>query len=479
MNSRAQRLALTLLWCPVTIACLGNKPSQDTVDSIDTVDSTPDTGAKDTHGNDTAVVSDSGIDTGELVDTVPDTGEFPGALEVMPEVVVGPVEDFAGRWGPYLPHGTQGELAGIVSMYGYETVVFASVITTDFNIDSPDATVAYPPGTLDADTDLDGDGFSDMFIEERMYRGPFEGALAPDVVVGSRTFVSDCNDGFPSEVITTKDVNGDGEPDVVFSNYNDPTGGGRPCPGYAESETPAGAAYILYGPVEAGDDLDAADVVILGNGDFQNLGIALTDVGDTNGDGLSDFQMLARGGSFHVFLFPPPFGPALGLSDAVFEIEDALGSSIGSASGDWNGDGYADIGTPVDTEHDENVFSVALCPCEGSVTPAGLPLRLSPPLGGHATFVAFSSAGDLNNDDRDDLVLGDDISGTTWVLPGGDSGVIDFSSASAYSLPDTIGPWSTLLAGQDFDGDSLNDVLITTDTYEGYLLFFAGADMPF
>lgn len=81
------------------------------------------------------------------------------------------------------------------------------------------------------------------------------------------------------------DVNADGHPDVVVG-----------APGADDgSDTEAGAAYVVYGPVAGTRALSAADLILYGEVKSDAAGTALANVSDTDGDGVDDLLIGAPG----------------------------------------------------------------------------------------------------------------------------------------------------------------------------------------
>jgi VCBS repeat-containing protein len=246
-----------------------------------------------------------------------------------------------------------------------------------------------------------------------------------------------------STVSDAGDINGDGIDDLIIGTPRDNT------------------AYVIFGSASGFDaSLDVSTLdgsngfVVVGTG---QTGFSVSGAGDINGDGIDDFVIgapfedsngqRAAGATYVVFGSSTGFNPLLDLStlDGTngFAINGIYGSTNGnsdrsgwsvSSAGDVNGDGIDDliIGSPfVGSSYDLSIggetyivfgstsgfdASLDLSTLDGTNGFAirGIPSVLG--LGTDRSGWSVSSAGDINADGIDDLIIG---------APGGDQGAVN------------------------------------------------------
>ena len=322
--------------------------------------------------------------------------------------------------------------------------------------------------------DVNGDGFDDLIVGAR-YDDP-NGALSGASFVvfgktdGSAVELSDIEGGTNSggfvingvsaydnsgfSVSSAGDVNGDGFDDLIVGARNDDPNGGN-----------SGASFVVFGKTD-GSAVELSDVesdanldgfVINGVGSLDELGRSVSGAGDVNGDGFDDLIVGAplddpngalSGASFVVF--GKADGSAVELSDVESDTNpggfvingvsgfDQSGFSVSSA-GDVNGDGFDDliVGAPLDDPN--GLFSgasfvvfgktdgsvVELSDIEGDTNSGGFVINGVSE--GDQSGRSVSSAGDVNGDGFDDLIVGapyddpnGDGSGASFVVFGGD-----------------------------------------------------------
>jgi hypothetical protein len=435
--------------------------------------------------------------------------------------------DFNGDGAEDLAVGVPFESVGSVPFAGAVNVLYggqpllAGTRSQLFTQDSPGI-----GGTAEADDsfgrvlavgDFDGDGTDDLAVGvEYETVGSVLAAGAVNVIYGSATglnrgrasqlFTQD-SPGIASTVeahdrfgaaLAADDLDGDGIDELVVGG-----------PFEAVGTVPhAGAVNVIYGSATGlnrgrasklftQDSPGVADTVE----PYDGFGGALT-TGDVNGDGVAD---LAAGSSETVgtvegagavnILFGSPSG--LGGAGQLFtqastgvgsdpETDDQFGSSLGT--GDFDGNGYADLAVGVPNE------SVGAVPAAGVVNvlyggPGGLSgpgsqlfTQATPGIGSEPEVTEFFgqvTAGDFDGDGNDDLAIGVpyetvgpvQAAGAVNILYGGQprlSGI-----GSQLFTQDTAGVGSTVefedafgwtRAAGDFDGDGNDDLAIGAPT---------------
>jgi hypothetical protein len=365
--------------------------------------------------------------------------------------------------------------------------------------------------------DVNGDGFDDIVIGAPLagFRGHYSGSayvvfgsaggFAPSLSLsaldGSNGFRLDGvspEDHAGSAAHSAGDVNGDGFDDVIIGAYNADSDGLH-----------AGSAYVVFGKARGfAPSLNFA--ALNGSNGFRLDGVEAIDIfgrsvdsaGDVNGDGFDDLVIgalnadpngLTSGAAYVVFGRWDGFAATLDVSalngsdgfrlDGTF-LFDSAGQSVSSA-GDVNGDGYDDliVGAPgadfngsrsgsayvVFGRADGFTRSVRLSSLDGENG-----FRLDGVHRDDAAGSSVSSAGDVNGDGFDDLVIsapGADAprtnSGSVYVVFGKEGGFApslslgELDGGDGFRLDglwDRTG-WSVSSAG-DVNGDGFHDLII-------------------
>ena len=266
--------------------------------------------------------------------------------------------------------------------------------------------------------------------------------------LGFRILGAAAGDNSGISVASAGDVNGDGYDDIIIG-----ASGADPS-----SRTDAGTSFVIYGGPTTNTAIDLSSIgtrgfAIIGAASGDNSGCSVASAGDVNNDGYSDVIIGARyadpssrsnAGASYVIYGGPTTNTAIDLSSigtrgfaiigaAAF---DQSGISVSSA-GDVNNDGYDDIiiGAWLSNQSSRSEAGTSYLIYGGSTTNTVLDLA-NIGTRGFAIFGAaaidhsgwsVSSAGDVNNDGYDDIIIGAyeanpssrRDAGTSYVIYGG------------------------------------------------------------
>ena len=380
--------------------------------------------------------------------------------------------------------------------------------------------------------DVNGDGYDDLIIGARgadpnggsaagetyvVHGGAnapgTDGVLDLSTLNGTNGFILtgiDAGDGSGISVSSAGDVNGDGYDDLII-------GANRADPNVAFE---AGETYVVYGGANApGTDgvLDLSTLngtngfILTGIDAGDGSGISVSSAGDVNGDGYDDLIIGAfradpnvafeAGETYVVY-----GGSRVPGTDGVLDLSaldgtngfilngidmfDHSGISVSSA-GDVNGDGYDDliIGAKYADPNGDSSGETYVIHGGANAPGTGGVLDLSALNGANGFILAgidafdqsgysVSSAGDVNGDGYDDLIIGagladpnGDSSGETYIVYGGASapgtdGVLDLStlnSTNGFTLNGTDAGdrfGSSVSSAGDVNGDGYDDLII-------------------
>ena len=333
--------------------------------------------------------------------------------------------------------------------------------------------------------DVDGDGHDDIIVGAADWDDGTSVTGAAYIVYGPLTSDMDVeeggavrikgeanNDDAGEGVAGLGDINNDGFADVIV---------GAPRNDYASPN--AGAAYVMYGPVDENLDMPHADATLLGVSSWGRLGHAVSGAGDVNGDGSDDIMVSAwyesvvgtKEGAVYLFYSAVSGDVSAADADVKFvgaDSQDYLGSTLASA-GDLDGDGHDDLllsAYKLDTNNDDigatYVFNGG--GLSGEIAMSSADARILGEANGDESGTTMVGGGDVNGDGYNDIVIGapkndegGSNAGASYVVFGPISGESDLSMADAKLMGERSGDaagTSVLLA--DLNGDSYGDVIV-------------------
>ncbi len=309
--------------------------------------------------------------------------------------------------------------------------------------------------------DLNGDGYSDVIISARGDSGKvyiyFGGAsmdtIADLVMTGEAT-----NTRFGWSVSGAGDVNGDGYDDFIVGAWGMLGTRGR--------------AYIYFGGASMNN---VADLTITG-ATLENFGRSVSSAGDVNGDGYSDVIVGATGlGRAYIF-----FGGIL--MDTIADVtmirevtSSFFGGSVSSA-GDVNGDGYDDV--IVGAYQYSGSRGRAYIFLGGAPMDSIADLKMT----GEAASINFgesvSSAGDVNGDGYSDIVIGAQMysfsTGRAYIYFGGVSmDTIPDVTMTGEAMNSKFGYWVS--SAGDVNVDGYDDVIVGAMGSTGRAFIYLGS----
>ena len=313
------------------------------------------------------------------------------------------------------------------------------------------------------------------------------------------------------------DVNGDGFDDLIIGAQGaDPNG------------SYSGSSYVVFGK-SSGFNATMNLSSLNGNNGFRLDGVAKLDesghsvsnAGDVNGDGFDDLIIGApnadpdgsgRGSGYVIFGKSSGFGASLNLSSLDgsngFRLDgltnDFNSTGMTSNAGDVNGDGFDDviIGTGRGYSYDSLPATVSYivfgkasgfdAELDVSTLDGSNGFRLDAGIGGGIYANSVSSAGDINGDGYDDLILG--ITHPTLFLGTSIVNYVIFGKASGFNSALTLSSldgsdgfrldgikrgfydYETSVSGAgDINGDGLDDLIISNKDADANNVLHAGS----
>lgn len=297
------------------------------------------------------------------------------------------------------------------------------------------------------------------------------------------------------------DVNGDGFGDLIVG-----------APGATVGGAATGAAYVLYGkasgfaPQLTLGGLDGSNGFKVFNAaetGYANIGYFVAGVGDINDDGIQDFaigapvtQYSPRAGKVYVIFgrtsgFPAKFNLAALDGRNGFVLEGAPGERSGisiAAAGDVNHDGIDDIivggptGYVVFGKHGPCAAKIKLADLNGT---KGFKLT-GPQISLDFTGYTVASAGDMNDDGVDDMLLMHPTLSMAYIVFGRTTGfpasiaMDQLTGTTGVSVAGTGADIGTSAAGVgDVNGDGIDDIMLSSSSgIYRFLVFGRGGAWP-
>jgi len=280
---------------------------------------------------------------------------------------------------------------------------------------------------------------------------------SPEIILPSWTAESNQEGAFfGGSVASAGDVNGDGYDDVVVG-----------ASGYSHDQKGEGCAYLYLG--SASGLAAMYSWVVEGNETATQFGRSVAPAGDVNRDGYGD--VLIGTGNGHAYLYA---GSASGLSAEPSWVAENdqrysyFGWSVASA-GDVNNDTYDDVVIGAYAYDSDEEYEGRAYLYMGSIS--GLSEMPSWIAESNQPYTAFgssvASAGDVNNDGYDEVIIGAYSAGNStededyaYLYMGSASGLSAEPSWIAESdLAGSVFGWSVASAG-DVNNDGCDDVLV-------------------
>ena len=344
--------------------------------------------------------------------------------------------------------------------------------------------------------DVNGDGFADVVIGASLYDNGEENEGRAYVFLGSSSGLAlgaawtgeadQANAAFGVAVSSAGDVDGDGYDDVLIGAM-----------GYNDGLVIGGQTYLYQGSSSGLASVAAWTASnSAGGGSFGN---AVSSAGDVNGDGYDDVVVGEYGNSANAgqegraYIY---MGSATGLEtspawtqDPTNQLNAGYGYDVSSA-GDVNGDGYDDVVIGAWAEAAPTYREGRAYLYLGS--PAGLQTTASWTGESNQSTAyygrAVATAGDVNGDGYDDVVVGshyydspENNEGRAFLYLGSPSGLASSATWTAESNQANATFGVDIASAGDVNGDGYDDVVVGAYQFddgendEGQALLYLGS----
>ncbi len=315
---------------------------------------------------------------------------------------------------------------------------------------------------------VNGDGFDDVIIGAS-YHDSYAGSAY--VYYGSRSGLSSSYDwsytqpanyDYLGRVVSgAGDVNGDGYDDVIVGAWGNDTGG-----------TQAGAAYVFHGSASGlGSSPDWSQY---GSDAGDTFGRYVSSAGDVNNDGYHDvlvgapdYETGGADGAAYMYL-----GSESGLaSSASWTFEgDSENTKVGEGvctAGDVNGDGYDDVVIGSTFDDPSNTGKAQIFHGNSNALNSNPSWSVTGEVSGDYYGIASQSAGDVNGDGYDDLIVGAKLhdaaaatGGKAYLYLGGPDGLDAAPSWTALGEADNDRFGTIVSSAGDVNNDGLDEILV-------------------
>jgi hypothetical protein len=350
--------------------------------------------------------------------------------------------------------------------------------------------------------DVNNDGYDDVIIgayladpgggsNDRGKAYVFHGSSSGVVNTPNDTLEGEFNDDhFGRSVSNAGDVNSDGYDDVIVgADGAYKSGAGRP-----------GKIYVFHG--SSNGVYTTANTSIFGKKEGNHFGISVSNAGDVNSDGYDDVIAGAyraydpggsggRSGKIHIY-HGTPNGIAIGPTPLLKgeNRDDEFGFSV-SCAGDVNNDGYDDVIISAHHANASGENSGKIYLHQGSASGIdGFPASFfDGEHRGDKLGCSVSTAGDVNNDGYDDIIVGTykytdfaggkNESGAVYVFHGSASGISTTPTTKIIGEGDYYHLGCSVSYAGDVNNDGYDDVVVGASNYDsckGRVYVFYGSE---
>ncbi|MGD8781294.1 MAG: T9SS type A sorting domain-containing protein [Ignavibacteria bacterium] len=370
--------------------------------------------------------------------------------------------------------------AGDVNGDGYDDVIIgaykysmptgrAYIFYGDKNMDTNADVIIVGTGTyfgysVSNAGDVNKDGYDDVivgtFADDCAYIIYGNSRLANGIKATEADVILTGSDRFGYSVSSAGDVNKDGYDDVIVGAYK-----------YSNS---TGRAYIFYGS----EDMDnASDVILTGKNEEDCFGISVSSAGYVNKDGYDDVIVGASDygnekGRAYIYYGSTSMDNLVDVTITGEGSDNEFGCSVSNA-GDVNGDGHDDV---IVGANNVNNSGRAYIFYGGSLSSSIYAENADVIVIGEIAYdrlgSSVSSAGDVNKDGYDDVIIGACSSSRVYIFYGGSSlsGTFDATDADVIIIGENRHNYFGLPVSNagDVNGDSYDDVIAGAYKYSNY-----------